>query len=88
MDFYTATEESYKNGYAKGYEDGKRDALKHGKWMDNYMKNIVAYISLLMFAVCCILGMLEEDLMLLGVSGIYAITVQLWKEDKDIWDDY
>ena len=27
---HDATEEAYKNGY----EDGKRDAVKHGKWED------------------------------------------------------
>jgi flagellar biosynthesis/type III secretory pathway protein FliH len=27
MDMYAATEEAYKNGYAKGYEDGKKDAV-------------------------------------------------------------
>lgn len=26
------TEQAYKNGYAKGYEDGKRDAVNHGQW--------------------------------------------------------
>lgn len=28
MDIHTATEEAYK----KGYEAGKRDAVRHGKW--------------------------------------------------------
>lgn len=28
MDIYTACEEAYK----KGYSDGKRDAVKYGKW--------------------------------------------------------
>ena len=28
MDIYTATEQAYKNGYEKGYADGKRDAVK------------------------------------------------------------
>ena len=28
MDKYTATEQAYKNGY----EQGKKDAVKHGKW--------------------------------------------------------
>ena len=36
MDFHTATEESYKNGYRKGYEDGKSDAVKHGYWIIRY----------------------------------------------------
>ena len=33
MDVYTATEEAYKNGYAKGYEIGKKDSVKHGHWI-------------------------------------------------------
>ena len=33
MKTYDATEQAYKNGYAKGYEDGKRDAVKHGRWI-------------------------------------------------------
>lgn len=28
MDNYTATEQAYKNGY----EQGKKDAVKHGRW--------------------------------------------------------
>lgn len=32
MDKYTIDETQYKNGYRKGYEDGKRDAVKHGRW--------------------------------------------------------
>lgn len=28
MDKYTATEQAYKHGYEKGYEAGKRDAVK------------------------------------------------------------
>jgi hypothetical protein len=28
MDKYTATEQAFKNGYEKGYEAGKRDAVK------------------------------------------------------------
>ena len=31
MDNYTATELAYKNGY----EQGKKDAVKHGRWLDN-----------------------------------------------------
>jgi hypothetical protein len=30
-----ATELAYKNGYDKGYEDGKNDAVKHGRWIDD-----------------------------------------------------
>lgn len=33
MKVHEATEAAYKNGYAKGYEDGKRDAVKHGQWI-------------------------------------------------------
>lgn len=34
MDKYTATELAYKNGYAKGYEDGKASVeVKHGRWI-------------------------------------------------------
>lgn len=32
MKAHEATEAAYKNGYAKGYEDGKRDAVKRGRW--------------------------------------------------------
>ena len=28
MNIYDATEQAYKNGYAKGYEDGKREVLE------------------------------------------------------------
>ena len=31
MDMYTAMEESYKNGYVKGFEDGKK--AKPGRWI-------------------------------------------------------
>ena len=31
MDNYTATEQAYKNGY----EQGKKDAVKHGRWAEN-----------------------------------------------------
>lgn len=34
MKVYEATEAAYKNGYAKGYEDGKRDAVVHGQWLE------------------------------------------------------
>lgn len=30
-----ATEQAYKNGY----EDGKRDAVKHGWWIEKYHEN-------------------------------------------------
>ena len=38
MKSYEATEMAFKNGYAKGYEDGKRDAVvvKYGRWIDEY----------------------------------------------------
>ena len=39
MNSYMATEAAYKNGYAKGYEDGKRDAIKHAKWIDDRCSN-------------------------------------------------
>lgn len=32
MNEHDMTEQAYKNGYDRGYEDGKRDALKHGRW--------------------------------------------------------
>ena len=32
MNEHDMTEQAYKNGYDKGYEDGKRDAVKHGRW--------------------------------------------------------
>lgn len=34
MKLYEATEQAYRNGYTKGYEEGKRDAVKHGRWID------------------------------------------------------
>lgn len=34
MDKYTATELAYKNGYTKGYEEGKASLeVKHGYWI-------------------------------------------------------
>lgn len=30
-DKFTISEEAYKNGYDKGYEQGKKDAIKHGR---------------------------------------------------------
>lgn len=36
MDIYIAMEESYKNGYVKGFEDGKKEIeanRKRGKWI-------------------------------------------------------
>jgi hypothetical protein len=35
MKTYEATEIAYNNGYAKGYEDGKRDAVKHVRWIQH-----------------------------------------------------
>ena len=35
MTEYDAYEQSYLNGYAKGYEAGLRDAVKHGHWIPN-----------------------------------------------------
>jgi rubrerythrin len=32
-------EQSYKNGYAKGYEDGKKDAVKQGQWVDGMVRD-------------------------------------------------
>jgi hypothetical protein len=42
MDMHTATEESYNNGYAKGFEDGKREA-QLGSKMREALSNIVWY---------------------------------------------
>lgn len=37
MDIHDATEQAYKNGYAKGYEDGKASVeVKHGRWIEHY----------------------------------------------------
>ena len=38
MKEYEATELAYKNGYAKGYEDGKMDARKKGVWIANQVE--------------------------------------------------
>lgn len=35
MDQHTMVEEAYKNGYAKGFEAGKKTAVVHG-WWDKY----------------------------------------------------
>ena len=43
MDIHTATEQAYK----KGYEDGKRDAVKHGRW-----KQMKAYKSQFVCSEC------------------------------------
>ena len=32
MKTHDATEAAYKNGYAKGFEDGKKEAVKRGRW--------------------------------------------------------
>ena len=42
MDIHIATEESYKNGYAKGFDDGKREA-QLGSKMREALSNIVWY---------------------------------------------
>lgn len=51
------------------------------------MKEIVAFVSLLMFVVCSILGLLEGELSLLAISAMYAIAFQLWREDSS-WKDW
>lgn len=33
MDEYTAIEQAYKNGYEKGFEDGKCNSVKRGHWI-------------------------------------------------------
>ena len=33
MKEHDANEQRYRNGYAAGYEAGKRDAVKHGRWI-------------------------------------------------------
>lgn len=43
MDIWTTTEEAYKNGYAKGYEDGRRDAKKVVICMNCLCGEIVKY---------------------------------------------
>ena len=35
MDQHTMVEQAYKNGYAKGFEAGKKAAVVHGRWVDN-----------------------------------------------------
>ena len=32
MKTYEATEQAYKNGYERGYKDGKSAAVKRGRW--------------------------------------------------------
>lgn len=32
MDQHTMVEEAYKNGYAKGLEEGRKTAVVHGRW--------------------------------------------------------
>lgn len=32
-DQYNIAEMSYKNGYEKGFEDGKNEPVKHGRWI-------------------------------------------------------
>lgn len=39
MDIYSATEEAYK----RGYEDGKRDAVVHGRWINTEEKPHLIY---------------------------------------------
>ena len=34
MKTHEATEQAYKNGYAKGYEDGKKAMVMHGSWIE------------------------------------------------------
>lgn len=33
MDQHTMVEQAYKNGYAKGFEAGKKAAVVHGRWI-------------------------------------------------------
>ena len=33
MDIHTAMEESYKNGYKKGFEDGSGQSARRGHWI-------------------------------------------------------
>ncbi|EGC8431301.1 hypothetical protein H9185_001180 [Listeria monocytogenes] len=33
MNENTSTEQAYKDGYEKGLEDGKRDSVKRGQWI-------------------------------------------------------
>ena len=33
----------YSNGYKQGFDDGKKDAVKHGHWI--FVKDVVAYIK-------------------------------------------
>ena len=44
MNEHDMTEQAYKNGYDKGYEDGKRDTVKHGKWERNENGKIVCSV--------------------------------------------
>ena len=44
MKEYEATEQAYKNGYAKGYEDGKMDAVKNREHCIFYGYNAEALV--------------------------------------------
>jgi rubrerythrin len=33
MDLHTVAEESYKNGYRKGFEDGSKISSRRGRWI-------------------------------------------------------
>lgn len=34
MKIYEATEQAYKNGYAKGYKDGRDGVILYGEWIE------------------------------------------------------
>lgn len=42
MDIYSATEQAYKNGY----ENGKRDAVVHGRWIPPEYPNFLSTCSI------------------------------------------
>ena len=45
MDDHTSHEQAYKNGHDKGYADGKREAVKHGRWEHRPDKRICSFCN-------------------------------------------
>lgn len=86
MDMYIATEEAYKNGYDKGFEDGK-NIIEPCWYCDNARLNEELTDSDDYHATC--IGMCEKNYRIMLCSGWgkpLRIEFERWNEDRKYWE--
>lgn len=88
MNIYTATEQAYKNGYVKGYEDGK----KENKYSPCHMCDNARLNEELTdngdFS-SCVIGSFDRDCRIMLTSGMgkpLRIDIDRWNDDALEWE--